>query len=259
MATFTQPTTASPRRPRPRPPTPPPTRSRPRPRSPPPPTSSSRWHRLRTRLGFQKSYHLLLFLVLGLAGVLGQGLAHSPKLDYFGVFCRRAPPLARGLHAAPGECHYFRDGTVRERAAMMLHVYAVVPLCFLLVPQFVPAFRRGRRGGAAITTAGLMLHRVTGYAVLLLTGVAVAGGVAASPRSFGGELSWQALVLVLGAMVVGGLGMAMGGIWQSRVEQHRAWMLRTWAWVCLVFSFPPFSCGIFFAFTTHQNSDKTSY
>lgn len=223
MVTFTSPTTASLR-------LPPLTRSRPR---------SPLWHRLRSCLGFQKSYNFLLFLLLGILGIMGQGLLNSPKLDYFNIFCRRNH-LSKGLHAAPGECYYFRNGG-RDQVGMMLHVYAVVPVCFLLVLQFVPVVRQ----------RCILLHRVAGYAVLLLMGVAVGGGVMASPRSFGGELSWRALILVLGGMVAGGFGMAMGSIWRLKVEQHRAWMLRTWAWVCFVFLplfvlFSPSSSSSFF-------------
>lgn len=198
--------------PRPRPP-----RSEPRPFRPP-----FFWHRLRSRLGFQTTYNFLLFLLLGLGGILGQGLLHAAKLDYFNVFCRRNH-LAKGLHAAPGECYYFRNGG-REQVGMMLHVYAVVPMCFLVVLQFVPVVRQ----------RWIVVHRVGGYAVLLLMGVAVAGGVMASPGSFGGERAWRVLVWVLGGMVTVGFGMAMGNVAKGRVGKHRVWMLRTWAWVCVL-------------------------
>lgn len=215
-----------------RPPAPLPPLSKSRPRSPP------FWHRLCSRLGFQKTHNFVLFVLLGLVGVLGQGVLHSPKLDYFNVFCRRGH-LAKGLHAAPGECYYFRNGG-REQVGMMLHVYAVVPVCFLLVLQFVPAARqrqhrrRGGGGGGRGGGGGALLHRVSGYAVLLLTSLAMGGGWLASAGSFGGAGPWRALVWVLGGMVLCGLARAMRAIWRGKVELHRAWMLRTWAWVCCV-------------------------
>lgn len=192
------------------------------PRSPPSKSMSRSpfWNRLCSHLGFQKTYNFLLFFLLGLIGIMGQGFLHAPKLDYFNVFCRRNH-LSKGLHAAPGECYYFRNGG-REQIGMMLHVYTVVPVCFLLVLQFVPIIRQ----------RWILVHRVGGYAVLLLMGVAVGGGLMASGGSFGGELAWQTLVWLLGGMILGGFGMAMGNIWRLQVEQHRAWMLRTWAWVC---------------------------
>lgn len=189
------------------------------------------WNRARSRLGFQKTYNLLLFLLLGGLGIAGQGIAQTPKLDYFHVFCRRNH-LQRGVHAAPGECYYFLNGG-REQIGMMLHIYAVVPMCFLLVLQFLPVVRQ----------RWILLHRVGGYAVLLLMGVAVGGGVMASRGSFGGELAWRALVWVLAGMVVGGFGMSMGNLWRLRVEQHRVWMLRTWAWVRVPSFLCPFQPG----------------
>lgn len=61
--------------------------------------------------------------------------------------------------------------------------------------------------------------------------IAVVGGLMASRRSFGGDLAFRAANILLSSLVVVGLALAVVSIKRLQIEQHRAWMLRTWFWV----------------------------
>ncbi|KAF3770256.1 hypothetical protein M406DRAFT_248703 [Cryphonectria parasitica EP155] len=167
--------------------------------------------------GFQKGYNFLLWCIFAV-GSLIFSLSRVGFLDYFGVFCRRNH-LSRGHHAAPGECYYFLNGG-QEQIGMMLHLYSIIPCCILLFFQFIPVFRQ----------RWVLFHRINGHAVILLMGVAIVGALMALPGSFGGDAGWQAMVLIHSTMIITGLTLAMANIRSLQIEQHRAWMLRTWIW-----------------------------
>lgn len=177
------------------------------------------WQRLYRLLGFQRGYNFVLWCIFGL-GSLAFTLGRLAYLDYFGVFCRKNY-LSRGGHAAPGECYYFLNGG-KEQIGMMLHLYSIIPGCLLLFLQFIPIIRQRL----------VLLHRINGYLVLLLMTVAVVGGFMSASGSFGGNPTFQTAVGVHGSLVVTGLTMAMINIKRLQIEQHRAWMLRAWVWVC---------------------------
>lgn len=177
------------------------------------------WQRLYWLLGFQRGYNFFLWCIFAL-GSFAFTLGRIAYLDYFGVFCRKNY-LSRGGHAAPGECYYFLNGG-KEQIGMMLHLYGIIPACLLLFLQFTPAIRQRL----------VLLHRINGYVVLLLVAVAVAGGFMSASGSFGGDPTFQTAVGVHGTLVVTGLTMAMINIKRLQIEQHRAWMLRAWVWVC---------------------------
>lgn len=187
------------------------------PSSPPGPPAAS-WQRLIRLLGFYKGYNFVLWCLFTV-GSLGFTLSRISYLDYFGVFCRKNY-LSRGSHAAPGECYYFLNGG-KEQIGMMLHLYSIIPACLLLFLQFIPVIRQRL----------VLFHRINGYIVLLLMTVAVVGGFMSASGSFGGDPTFQAAVGVHGTLVVTGLVMAMASIKRLQIEQHRAWMLRAWAWV----------------------------
>lgn len=178
------------------------------------------WQRLLRIFGFQKGYNFVL-CCLFVIGSLGFTLSRILYLDYFGVFCRKNY-LSKGNHAAPGECYYFLNGG-KEQIGMMLHLYSIIPACILLFIQFIPVIRQKL----------VLLHRMNGYFVLLLISVAVVGGLMSASGSFGGDPTFQAAVGVHGTLVMTGLAIAMVNIKRWRIDQHRAWMLRAWAWVCL--------------------------
>lgn len=193
--------------------------------APPPGPLPVLWRKLYRLVGFQKGYNFFLWSIFGV-GALAFTLSRATYLDYFGVFCRRNY-LSSGNHAAPGECYYFLNGG-REQIGMMLHLYAIIPCCFLQFLQFIPIIRQ----------RCVLFHRINGYLVVLLMGVAIVGGLMALGASFGGDPAWQAGVTIHSMMVATGLVMAIVNIKRLQIEQHRAWMLRTWIWVSDLVSSP---------------------
>ncbi|KAI9824885.1 MAG: hypothetical protein M1832_001490 [Thelocarpon impressellum] len=88
---------------------------------------------------------------------------------------------------------------------------------FLACFQFVPAIRQKL----------LIFHRINGYVVVVLSVVANVGALMIARRAFGGFLSTQAGVGVLVILTTFGLVNALYNIKRLQLEQHRAWMLRT--------------------------------
>ena len=84
--------------------------------------------------------------------------------------------------------------------------------------QFVPIIRHKVR----------IFHRINGYVVLLLLLLSNAGALMIVRRSFGGQMETQTFVGLLVIMTTLGASMAYYNIKRLQVEQHRAWMLRTW-------------------------------
>lgn len=186
--------------------------------APAPQSPAIRWQRLHQLLGFDKTHNFALWCLLnfGFGGFLINRIQY---LDYFGVFCRKNY-LSKHNHAAPGECYYFLNGG-KEQIGMMLHLYSIIPCCLLLLPQFMPVIRQRL----------LLYHRINGYIVLLLMSVAICGGSMAASGSFGGDATFQTAVGLHGTLVASGLFIAMTKIRKLQIDQHRAWMLRAWAWV----------------------------
>lgn len=175
------------------------------------------WRSLQHLIGFQKGYNFVLWSIFAFF-LLGFALSRSPYLNYYGVFCRQGY-LKANAHAAPGECYYFLNGA-REQVGMMTHIFAIIPCCFLLFLQFVPCIRQRYA----------RFHRANGYIVILLVSIATAGGLMATRRSFGGDPAFQFSNVLLSSLLVVGMVLAIVSIKRLQVEQHRAWMLRTWFW-----------------------------
>lgn len=77
----------------------------------------------------------------------------------------------------------------------------------------------------------MIFHCVTGYIVILLALVANAGALMIARKAFGGIVATQALVGTLFILTTGSLVMAYYNIKRLQIDQHRAWMLRTWFYV----------------------------
>lgn len=100
----------------------------------------------------------------------------------------------------------------------------------LVVLQFTPAIRHNSR----------LLHRINGYVVILLALIANAGALMISREAFGGTTATQAWVGALFILTTMGLGLAYYNVKVLRIDQHRAWMLRTWFYVRLPLQLPDF-------------------
>lgn len=181
-------------------------------------TITASWQRLHRLIGFRNGYNFVLWCIFAL-GLLCFTLSRAPYLDYYGVFCK-PKSLAPSFHAAPGECYFFLNGG-REQIGMMMHLYGIIPSCFLLFFQFVPIIRR----------KAVMFHRINGYIIILLMAVAVVGGLMMTRNAFGGDVSFQVANVLLGAIVTICLVLAMVNIKRLQIDEHRSWMLRAWVLV----------------------------
>jgi uncharacterized membrane protein len=149
--------------------------------------------------------------VIGCGAIMGFVLARFQYLS-FSTFCSNNG-------AAPGECYYYRGG--HYKIGIRMHLAAILPAGFLVCFQFTPFIRHKL----------LLFHRINGYIIILLSQVSTAGALMIARRSFGGSLATQAGVGMLAILVTIGYTLAYVNIERLQIDQHRAWMLRTWSYV----------------------------
>ena len=106
----------------------------------------------------------------------------------------------------------------RYRIGITLHLSTILPASLLAILQFTPVIRRKL----------LILHRINGYIVILLLLLSHIGALMIARHAFGGTLETQCLVGVLAIMTTTGSLLAYYNIKRLQIEEHRAWMLRTW-------------------------------
>ncbi|EQK98980.1 hypothetical protein OCS_05312 [Ophiocordyceps sinensis CO18] len=161
-------------------------------------------------LGFAKGYNFILWFVFG-GALMGFTLARFMYLNVDGVFCGNGPS-----GAVPGECYYYRRGL--ERAGLILHLAGILPAGFLAVFQFVPVIRHKI----------LIIHRISGYVILLLSVVGIVGVFMIARHGLGGGLDIQSAAGLASIIFVTCKAIAFYNIKVLQIEQHRAWMLRAW-------------------------------
>jgi uncharacterized membrane protein len=91
----------------------------------------------------------------------------------------------------------------------------------LVILQFTPAVRQTWR----------LFHRINGYIIVLLSIIANIGAIMIAREAFGGTLATQSWVGALFILTTIGLGLAIYNVKMLQIDQHRAWMLRTWFYV----------------------------
>lgn len=165
-------------------------------------------------IGFAKGYNFVLWFVFG-GALMGFVLARFMYFDFRGIFCPTGPPTGP-QGALPGECYFYEK--TRGRVGILLHLGGILPAGFLVVFQFVPAIRHKL----------ILLHRINGYVVILLSLVSVAGVLMIGRFSFGGGLDMQIATGLAAIIFVGSEAMAYYNIKKLQIEEHRAWMLRAW-------------------------------
>ncbi|KAG9605835.1 hypothetical protein KCU77_g583, partial [Aureobasidium melanogenum] len=166
-------------------------------------------------LGFSKGYNAALaFLALGY--LLGFTLARLQYMSFNGVFCN--PNSAGGTGAAPGECYHWLQ--VPFKIGMKLHLYTILPASLLVILQFIPVIRHKL----------ILFHRMNGYAIVMLSLVSNAGTIIITRHAFGGDFATQTWTGAMVILTTVGYIMAWINIKLLQIDQHRAWMLRVWAW-----------------------------
>lgn len=130
-------------------------------------------------------------------------------------------PLCSDLEKSiPGECYWFGRGF--DRLGMLIHLAAVLPAGFLACLQFIPPLQRRKF---------VLFHRVNGYAVLVLSVVGSVGALIITKHAVGGDLVFQACMVLSVCMFLFASAKAYVSIKQGRIDEHREWMLRAWFYV----------------------------
>ncbi|KAL0070560.1 hypothetical protein AAF712_002399 [Marasmius tenuissimus] len=161
--------------------------------------------RLFQALGFKKGYNFVLWFIFG-GAMFGFVLARFMYLH--------PPTLLNGV--VPGEGFWLRGGLYK--AAMLVHLGTVLPAGLFAIFQFVPTIRY----------RAIIVHRLMGYASLLLLFVGTGAAFAMMRHSMGGDLSIQSAVVFLGTATLISAIIAWFNIKKLQIDQHRKWMLRTW-------------------------------
>ncbi|KAL1800803.1 hypothetical protein ACET3X_001145 [Alternaria dauci] len=181
-----------------------------------PPSTGAFARRVIHPLGFTKAYNFWLYIVFGGAFV-GFALARMSYLDFSKNFCPADGPSSDGNGAAPGECYYYLNFS-QYKIGILLHLAGVLPASLIAVVQFTPFIRR----------RWIIVHRIGGYAALLLYLVSLAGALMIARHAFGGGLDVQSCLGVLGISSLGSFIISYVNVKRLQIEQHRAWMLRGW-------------------------------
>ena len=165
-------------------------------------------------IGFSKGYNFVLFVIF-FGALMGFSLSRLMYLDFDGVFC--AQPESAAL---PSECYFFSRDHV-ARFGIILHLATILPGSILACLQFIPVIRH----------KAVLVHRINGYLVILLSLAGTAGVFMMIRHSAGGSLETQAGIGLLSIMFVVSLFLAYVNIKRLQIEQHHAWMLRAWFYV----------------------------
>jgi uncharacterized membrane protein len=153
-------------------------------------------------------------------------LARVMYLDFDGQYC---PAVARNSFngAAPGECYYYRN-FLRYKAGILLHLAGILPASVIAVVQFTPFIRK----------RWIMVHRICGYLAIVLYVISLVGVFMIARRALGGSIDVQAWCGFVGIGVLVCFVLSVYNIKKLQIEQHRAWMLRGWFYVCGNLSYP---------------------
>ena len=105
-----------------------------------------------------------------------------------------------------------------------MHLAGILPATFLACFQFVPVIRH----------KVLIFHRMNGYIIVLLVLVSSAGVLIFLRHAFGGDVSTQTASGLMIIMTTLALAAAIYNIKRLQIDQHRAMMLRVWAYVSII-------------------------
>jgi NADH:ubiquinone oxidoreductase subunit 6 (subunit J) len=172
-------------------------------------------------LGFKKGYNFALWFIFG-GALLGFTLARFTYLDFSKSFCPSGGSSGSN-GAAPGECYYYLNYD-RYKIGILLHLAGILPAAILAIVQFTPFIRH----------RWIIVHRITGYAALLLYSISLAGALMIARHAFGGGLDIQVWVGFVGIGALLCFIISYINIKRLQIEQHRAWMLRGWFYVSVL-------------------------
>lgn len=77
----------------------------------------------------------------------------------------------------------------------------------------------------------MIMHRIDGYIAIILFLISHVGALMLARNTFGGGIEIQTIVGLMVIVCTFTVGMAYYNIKKLQIEQHRAWMLRTFLYV----------------------------
>ncbi|KAM0799188.1 hypothetical protein BDR22DRAFT_881406 [Usnea florida] len=163
-------------------------------------------------IGFKKGYNFTLWFIFA-GAVFGFVLARLQYLSIDGKFHDGA---------IPGEWYWMRSGY--RRIGITLHLATILPAGLLILLQFTPIIRH----------KAILFHRVNGYVILLLLLLSNAGALMLARHSVGGGIETQSWIGLLVIITTISAALAYYNIKRIQIDQHRAWMLRTWFYACSI-------------------------
>lgn len=187
-------------------------------------------------LGFTKGYafsfckshiisiHLARCLANSTSGFIFGGalvgfiLARLQYLDIDGRFCPPVP-ASDGSSGMPAACYWVVRFT-RYRVGMIMHLGTSLPAGLIAVFQFMPATRRF-----------VLYHRTAGYLAVTLAFVGNIGALILTETAMGGDLATRTLMGTIALATTITFGLALYNIRRAQLDGHRAWMLRSWAYL----------------------------
>ncbi|KAI9154699.1 hypothetical protein HJFPF1_07256 [Paramyrothecium foliicola] len=165
--------------------------------------------------GFTKGYAFSFWFIFG-GALVGFILARLHYLDIDGRFC---PPDHDGSSLLPAACYWVRRFT-RYRVGMILHLATSLPAGLIAVFQFMPATRRC-----------VPYHRTAGYVAITLAFIGNIGALVLTETAIGGDIATRALMGIISLATTITFALAVYNIRRAQLDQHRAWMLRSWSYL----------------------------
>ncbi|KAF4552065.1 Hypothetical protein D9617_11g009120 [Elsinoe fawcettii] len=162
--------------------------------------------------GFTKAYNFPLY-VLTIGALFGFSLARLSYLNVSGTFSQAS---------IPGEWFWLR--LTRRRVGITMHLIGVLFGSLLAVHQFTPALRHRFP----------LAHRIVGHFAILLFLLGNVGAFMIIDHSVGGSPAMKTWIGLVGAMTTLSIILAYTNIRRLQIDQHRAWMIRTWGWAASI-------------------------
>jgi hypothetical protein len=132
--------------------------------------------------------------------------------------------LIQGQATIPGEWYWYGSGF--RRIGITLHLATILPGAFLVCFQFVPVIRHKL----------LIFHRINGYVITILFFTSMAGVFMITRHAVGGSPNTQAAIGTLATVTIISISLAYYNIKRLQIDQHRAWMIRTWVYAGSIIS-----------------------
>lgn len=156
--------------------------------------------------------------------LIGFILARLQHIDINRRFCPRVP-ASDGSTGFPSACYWVVHFS-RYRAGMILHLSTSLPAGLLAVFQFVPGIRH----------SAIMYHRIAGYTAVTLAVIGNVGALMITDTAMGGDMATRTFIGLVALVTTATFGMAIYNVRRQQLDGHRAWMLRTWAYLGFIVS-----------------------